>query len=134
MTMTTTTICILLAIFALIYICTAHALGQTGFRDGRFVLAFPVSTLCVLSLLRGGGDIQKNFTLDLLLIPYRTLACLLILIAILWILSLLFRSRIPKMLMKRYDLPKSENEYSRKTHRAINCEEKRLKENQDELP
>lgn len=128
--MSTTTTFILISVFALVYICIVYALGQSEFRDARFVLAFPVSILCVLGFLRGGGNTQKKFTLDLVLIPYEALAYALIVIVLLWILSR-FHLRIRKTL-KRRDRPKSESEDIGQEYRTMANQEKILKENRDE--
>jgi hypothetical protein len=127
--MATSTTFILISIFVLVYICTVHSLGQSEFRDARFVLAFPVSVLCVLGVLRG-GDVQEKPILELVLIPYAALAYALIFMVIMLILFL-FRSRIQKVL-KRHDRPKLGNEEIGKKQRTVTNQEKRLKENLDE--
>jgi len=131
--MTTTTILILSAVFVLIYICTVLALKEAGgLRDSRFVLAFPVSMLCVLSLLRGEGNIEQKFVLNLTLIPYRALAYTLIFIVILWLLLFLFRSRI-RRLLGIWDIPsKSENEKVDPKRQTTAKQEKKLKEYQQD--
>jgi uncharacterized membrane protein len=128
--MTTTMALILISIFVLVYICTVYALGESEFRDGKFVLAFPVSVLCVLSFLRR-EDIQEKPILDSILIPYEVLAYTLLVIVIMLILFLL-RSRIPKMLGRWHVRLKSENEDIGQKHRTVTNQAKRLKENQDE--
>jgi hypothetical protein len=126
--MTTSTTIILISIFVLVYICTVYAFGQSELCDAKFVLAFPVSVLCVLGVLR--GDVQEKPILELVLIPYAALAYALIFMVILLILFL-FRSRIQKVL-KRRDRPKLGNEEIGKKQRTVTNQEKRLKENLDE--
>ena len=114
-------------------ICTVLALKESeGLRDARFVLAFPVSMLCVLSLLRGGGNIEQKFMLNVALIPYRALSYTLIFMAILWLLFFLFRSRIRRIL-EICDAPsKSKDEDIAQKQGTMTNQKKKLKDNRDE--
>lgn len=86
--MATITILILTSIFALVYICTAIALNESeGLRDGRFVLAFPVSMLCVLGMLRGINNSPKKSLVDVVIFPYEVLVYAIIAVVILLLLS-----------------------------------------------
>jgi hypothetical protein len=129
--MATSTTFILISIFVLVYICTVHSLEQSEFRDARFVLAFPVSVLCVLGVLRG-GDVQEKPILELVLIPYAALAYALIFMVIMLILFL-FRSRILKVL-KRRDRAQSESEEIERQRKVVANIENESDEDQDEKP
>ena len=130
--MTTTTTLILIAVFVLVYICTVLAFKESeGLRNARFVLAFPVSMLCVLSLLRGGGNIEQKFMLNVALIPYRALAYTLIFIVLLWFFLFLFRSRIRRILGIWDVPPKSENEDVDRKQQTMTNRKKELKDDQD---
>lgn len=131
--MTTVTAIILISIFVLIYICTVLALRESeGLRDARFVLAFPVSILCVLSFFRG-GEKQEKPILDLILIPYQALAYTFLFIIVLLVFFLL-RPRISRMLRRRH-IKILERRCVRikedidKKHRTATNRKKRLKEN-----
>jgi len=78
---------VLISIFVLVYVCIVFALDHTGFREMRFVLALPVSVLCVLSLTRGGGHSQDVSMIDTVLIPYAALACSMVFVVVLLLLS-----------------------------------------------
>ena len=108
---------VLIAVFVLVYVCTIFALEQTEFCKAKFVLAFPVGILCVLSLLRGVGNSREESLVDVVLIPYEALFYALIFLVILWILSR-FHLRIQKTLKWR-ERPKSESEYLEHQRKVI---------------
>lgn len=78
---------ILIAVFVIVYVCTAYALEQTELRDAKFVLALPVGVLSILGMVRGSERAQESSVGDVVLIPYEALAYSLIFVVILWLLS-----------------------------------------------
>ena len=81
----TTPAMILAPVFLVVFLCTRFALEHTELRDVKGVLSLAVSTLCVLGLLRGGGE--KEPLIDTVLIPYEALAFLLMFLVIPWLLA-----------------------------------------------
>ena len=87
MMMTISLALVLSSVFVIVFVCTVFALQQSPLRKMKTVLAFPVSMLSVLSLMRGATIVQENLVVDTVLIPYAALACALLFVLLLWLLS-----------------------------------------------
>lgn len=80
-------IIVLISVFVLVFVCTVYALDQTELCDGKYVLAVPVSVLCVLGMLRGINNSHEETLVDVVIFPYEVLVYALIVVVILFLLS-----------------------------------------------